>query len=291
MIGTADLPLLSIFVAVAETASFSEAARKLGVSKSSVSRGVARLEAAVGAELVHRTTHDVALSTAGAALYERTAPLLVSLGQAVGSLPEREEQPSGDLRITAPNDFGALILADVLTRFSARYPSVRVDVHLTIRLVDLIGEGFDIAIRAAQKLKDSSLALRRLSPVEIGVFASPGYLARRGAPRTLGDAEHDWVLHRGVTRLSGLTTVKPRILCDDFFFAREAARAGAGIALLPRFIGEPFVETGDLARVLPGHRLRLGEFVLLYPAARKPPRKVAAFRDFLLESLKAHPIG
>jgi molybdenum-dependent DNA-binding transcriptional regulator ModE len=123
-------------VAVAETGSFSEAARRLELPKSSVSRGVASLEAWVGAPLLHRTTRHVSLSTAGAALYERAAPLLASLKEAVGTLPEREEGPSGELRLTAPHDMGATFLPEVIARFTAPYPSVRVDCRLTNRNVD-----------------------------------------------------------------------------------------------------------------------------------------------------------
>jgi DNA-binding transcriptional LysR family regulator len=162
-----DLDLLRFFVTVAETASFSVAARKLGVTKSSVSRGVAALEAALGAQLLHRTTRTVALSTAGSELYQRTAPALAAIRAALGSLPERDEHPSGILRITAPNDLGATLLSEVTVRFLARYPQVKVDVRLTNRKVDLVAEGFDLAVRAATgKLADSSLlrGRRQLPP-------------------------------------------------------------------------------------------------------------------------------
>src|SRR5512133_2422779 len=139
--GTMDLNGLTLFEAVARTASFS-AAKELGLPKSTVSRGVARLEAEVGAQLLFRTTRQVALSEAGTALYDRIAPLLRSVKSAIGELPEREEEPSGTLRVTAPVDLGVLFLADVVTRYTARYPSVSVDLHLTGRVVDLVGEGF-----------------------------------------------------------------------------------------------------------------------------------------------------
>src|SRR5262249_8893935 len=161
--------------------SFSGAAEKLGVSKATVSRAIASLEKRVRAELVHRTTRQVALSTAGIALYERAAPHLASLKQAVCSLPEIEQGPSGELRITAPVDLGAALLPETIARFTLRHPSVRVDARITNRVVDLIGEGFDLAIRAAgPKLKDSSLVARPLSAVEAHLYASPTYLARRG---------------------------------------------------------------------------------------------------------------
>src|SRR6516162_9126880 len=132
---TMSLELLTSFIAVAETSSFSAAAERLGTSKATVSRAIARLEEGVGAELVHRTTRRVALSTAGIALYERAAPHLAQLRSAVCSLPELEEAPSGELRITAPIDIGATLLPEVVARFTLRYPAVRVDARLTNRVV------------------------------------------------------------------------------------------------------------------------------------------------------------
>ena len=315
--GTIDLELVAQFIAVAEAGSLSAAAARLGLAKSSLSRNLHHLEAAVGAELLHRSTRRLALSTAGAALYERAAPLVGALADAVRSLPEREEAPSGELRVTAPVDLGVLLLADVIARFTARHPAVRVDLHLTARKVDLIGEGFDLAIRAtAGRMRDSSLAMRRLSPVEAQLYAAPTYLARRGPVREPGDTAHDWVEFRPWharrelrlydvqrTSTSSDPTVAfprslrersgphPRLRCDDFFFVREALKAGAGVGWLPSFLAEPYLATGELQRVLPGERLSLGGFVLLYPSVKRLPRKVTAFRDFLLEAVRARPLA
>ncbi|MCY1083222.1 LysR family transcriptional regulator [Archangium lansingense] len=290
-----DLNLLGLFVAVAETGSFSEAARKLGLPKSSVSRGVVSLEASVGTQLLHRTTRHVSLSTAGAALYERAAPLLASLKEAVGSLPEREEAPSGELRLTAPHDMGATFLSEVIARFTARYPSVRVDCRLTNRNVDLVAEGFDLALRAAgTKLADSSLMVRRLGALDVQLFASPMYLARRGTPRTPEDlTEHDFVAFRGLKYLSelGISEKHARVLADDMLFIREAVKAGAGIAVLPTFLAQADVTSGQLVRVLPRYTQPSTTLVMLHPRAQHVPRKVSAFRDFLLEFLKGRPLS
>jgi len=290
-----DLNLLGLFVTVAETGSFSEAARRLGLPKSSVSRGVVKLEAAVGAQLLHRTTRHVSLSTAGAALYERVSPLLASLTKAVGTLPEREEAPSGELRLTAPHDMGATFLPEVIARFTARYPSVRVDCRLTNRNVDLVAEGFDLALRASgTKLADSSLMLRRLGTLDVQLFASPTYLARRGTPRAPEDlAQHDFVAFRGLPYLRelGLSEKSARVLADDMLFLREAVKAGAGIAILPTFLAQADVTAGQLVRVLPRHTQRSTSLVMLYPRTQHVPRKVSAFRDFLLEFLKGRPLS
>jgi DNA-binding transcriptional LysR family regulator len=293
MNATVDLDLVAQFLAVAETSSFSAAAKKLGVTKGTVSRGVARLEELVGAELLHRTTRQVALSTAGAALYERTAPQIAAVQQAVGSLPEREERPSGELRITAPVDLGSALLGEVTARFVARFPEVRFDVHLTNRRVDIVGEGFDLALRALPKLpKDSSLVMRRLGQGELGFYASSAYVARRGVPRSVGDPNHEWVWFRSLPPAAvGLKgPFAPRILCDDFYFLREAVRAGAGVGALLPYIAEPSVATGELVRVLAATRVGRASLYLVYPSRKNVPRKVTAFRDFLVGWIGTHPL-
>jgi DNA-binding transcriptional LysR family regulator len=159
-----------------------------------------------------------------------------------------------------------------------------VDVRLTNRNVDLVAEGFDAALRAATKpLKDSSMVARKVAPVELHLFASPTYLARRGSPRTIEEArEHDWVAFRGLREIDA---ARKRIVADDFFFVLEAVRAGAGIGMLPSFLAQHHLSSGQLVRVLPRVFHPGGNFVLLYPKARHVPRKVTAFRDFLLETL------
>ncbi|HET9554657.1 MAG TPA: LysR substrate-binding domain-containing protein [Anaeromyxobacteraceae bacterium] len=291
-----DLNLLTTFEAVARAGRFSAAARELGMPKSSVSRGVARLEAALGVQLVFRTTRQVSLTAAGTALYDRLTPLLASVRSALVAMPEREEQPSGELRVTAPVDLGVLFLAEVVTRFTTRYPAVTVDLHLTGRVVDLVGEGFDVALRVASSLEDSTLVVRKAAAITVQVFASPLYLARRGTPRTEADlAEHDWVVFRsgpqklrvagprGAPGLGG----RGRIVADDLLFVRDAVRAGAGLGLLPAFVAEPDVAAGTLVRVVPRYERTAGTLHIVTPAARHVARKVTAFRDLVLEHLEA----
>ena len=284
----APYQLLSAFVAVAEQASFTKAARKLGIGKGTVSRAVAELERQLGTELLHRTTHTVALSTAGVALYERTAPHLAALNVAVLRLPESASEPSGELRLTAPHDFGVAVLPELLLQFARRYPKISLDVWLTNTNIDLVKEGFDLAIRAGPALKDSTLAARRLGGGRVGFFASPEYLARRGKPKEPNDADHDWLLHRALRRyVKPFQSGTPRILCDDMLLIRELARKGAGIGLLPLAFAAPYVQDGSLEEVpvsLPGGSP--GGLFLVYPSSGEVPRKVAAFRDFLLDWLK-----
>ncbi len=288
-----DLNLLTIFEAVARTASFSAAARELRLPKSSVSRGVARLEGDLGVQLLIRTTRQVSITAAGTALYDRTAPLLRSMSAAIGELPEGQEEPSGTLRVTAPVDLGGALLAEVVTRYTARYPAVSVELHLTGRVVDLVAERFDVALRVGMKLEDSSLVVRRVTPIVLRLFASPLYLARRGTPRSEADlAGHEWVVFRSgpqKLRVTGAREVagsQGRIECDDLLFVRDAVRAGAGLGLLPEFLAESQVAAGTLVRVLPRFERQAGQLHVVTPAAKHVPRKVVAFRDLVVELLR-----
>jgi DNA-binding transcriptional LysR family regulator len=288
-----DYKLLAIFVAVAEEASFSMAARKLGLGKGTVSRAISTLEDLLGAELIHRNTRRVALSTAGTELYERTARHLVALDAAVCELPERSDQPSGQLRMTAPHDFGVIVLPHIISQFSKRYPDVRFDVHLGNARVDLVAEGFDLAIRASgARLEDSSLTARRLASAGIAFYAAPSYLARRGRPRHVGETGHDWVIHPRARAIWAIwkapRDAAGRVACDDMFLIRELLREGVGVGVLPRFLAEPYVRDGLLEAVpLADSGLRdKSFFFLVYPSRGQVPRKVTAFRDFLLERLK-----
>jgi DNA-binding transcriptional LysR family regulator len=159
--------------------------------------------------------------------------------------------------------------------------------------VDLVGEGFDVALRVASRLEDSSLIVRRAAPLPLQLFASPLYLARRGTPRTEEELEeHDWVVFRGgpqklrVAPVRAATARPPRIICDDFLFVRDAVRTGVGIGLLPTVVAEPDVLSGSLVRIVPRFERAGGSIYIVTPAAKHVPRKVVAFRDLILEMLK-----
>jgi DNA-binding transcriptional LysR family regulator len=287
-----DLNLLAVFEAVARTSSFSTAARELGIPRSSASRAIARLEDRLRVQLLFRTTRRVSLSPAGTVLYDRLSPLLRAVKASVGELPETEEAPSGTLRVTAPVDLGVLFLAEVVTRYTTRYPAVSVDLHLTGRVVDLVGEGFDVALRAATRLADSTLVVRRAAPIVLHLYASPLYLARRGTPR--GEQEldaHDWVVFRGGPEKLRAPAPRrepqrARVVCDDLLFVRDAVRAGAGLGFLPTFVADPDRVVGTLVRVLPRLERPAGSLYIVTPPAKHVPRKVAAFRELVVELLE-----
>ncbi|MEM6995210.1 MAG: LysR family transcriptional regulator [Myxococcota bacterium] len=290
-----DYRLLANFAAVAEQRSFTKAARRLGLAKGTVSRGIAELERQLSTELLHRTTQRVALSTAGEALYDRIQPHLRGLDEAMAESPDAAATPSGRLRITAPPDFGGAVLPEVLATFARRFAEISFDVRLTNEQVDLVAEGYDLGIRASAALKDSTLKARRLSTVELGCFASPTYVARCGRPTTFADPEWDWILHTAVRGMKKKSRRKagadPRFVCDDFFAIRDLACAGAGIGMMPSFVATPLVRDGLLQEIsLREPPALTGRLFLVYPSRGQVPSKVVAFRDFLLKWLERAPL-
>lgn len=295
---------LDVFVRVIEAESMSAAARSLGVPKSTVSRAVSRLEDALRVRLLQRTSRALAATDAGRALFAEAQPHVLALRNATDVVSALVETPRGVLRVTAPNDLATMFLADVFTRFVQRYPDVSLEVVLTPRTVDLVAEGFDVAIRAGT-LRDSSLVARKVADAESAVYAAPSYLARRGTPKSPEElAAHDCVLfrpQRGRARWTLETAgragerekvvvdVTGRIGGDDFGFVRAAVLAGAGIGLMPVFLGQDEVKQGRLVRLFPQVATRVGAMYLVHASGRHVPRKIVVFRDFLVEAFRGLP--
>lgn len=290
-----DFNRIAVFVRVVEERGFTAAARALGLPKSSISRSVALLEAALGVRLLHRSTRSVTLTEAGAAFHERASRGLAGVEQAAAVVTDLQSVVQGSIRITAPVDLGVALLAPLSARFLQRYPGVHLDVVLTGRVVDLVEEGFDLALRIGP-LRDGAIIARKIGPVESSLLASPRYLARAGVPTSLGDlAAHRAILFRAtggraawtLKGPSGLETVvvKGPIAVDELGFVRRAVQAGIGIGLLPAFLCRREIEKGRLVRVLPGYVEPGNVLHLVYPSARYLPHRVAVLRDFLVEAL------
>jgi DNA-binding transcriptional LysR family regulator len=294
-----DLNDLAVFVRVAERQAFAKVARDYGVPTSTISRTVARLEQSIGTRLFQRTTRSLRLTDAGNELFRSVAPAVATLREAARSADGVREQPQGRLRVTMANDLGATVFGDVIVDFVARYPQVDVELELTARTVNLIEEGFDVALRAGH-LKSSSLVARKIVDLEAQLFAAPAYLQRFGCPADLRDLQqHACVLFRArdrratwVLAASDKTErveVRGRIGCDDFAFARSAVLAGGGIGLIPRALCTNEIASGRLVRVLPPWCFTGPALYLVYPTARHLPAKVSVFRDFLVERLAPKP--
>lgn len=289
-----DLEAVRVFVQVVQSASFTAAAKQLGLPKSTVSRRVAQLEAQLGVRLLHRTTRKLSLTDAGELYFSRASGVIMELEAAERDVLTMQASPRGRLRITAPADFSSL--AAVVSRFQSAHPEVEVFASMTQRRVDLVGEGFDLALRAGP-LDDSTLIARRLAMLRSGLYASPDYLAAHGEPTDTGGLSgHRLVLfsrrdNRGMWTLfdaSGEATVvavDAALAGDDYAYVHNAVLSGAGIGLLPFFIGQPSVAAGTLRRVLPGIEGPHAPLNAVYPSPQHLTPKVRAFIDFASEAL------
>jgi DNA-binding transcriptional LysR family regulator len=289
---------LAIFVRVVEHAGFASAARELGVPTSTVSRTIARLEATTRTRLLHRTTRTVKPTGEGRELYASAADAVTTLRSAARAIEPATRKPKGRVRVAAPNDLCATFLADVLVAFMDRYPLVQLDFVLANQHANLVEEGFDVAIRAAARLGDSSLVARKLGQLELRLYASPGYLAKHGTPASAPELrdhrcvlfrakelERTWLLHgpKGDESID----VSGRIGGDDFSFVHGIVRAGGGIGVLPHLNASREEENGTLVRVLPELTLRGALLHVLYPSAHNLPARVTVFRDFVVAAYEA----
>jgi DNA-binding transcriptional LysR family regulator len=288
------------FVRVAEGSGLTPAARALGVPKSTVSRALARLERRLGVRLVQRTTRALALTDAGRAYYERVRGAVAGVLDATADVVDMGQEARGTIRITAPADLGEALLAESVARFSEAYREVRFEVVLTQRVVDLVAEGFDLALRVAP-LADSSLVARKVGAADLGVFASPDYLAKRGTPSKVADlAAHDVIRFRalgprlvlqGPRGAEEAVVVDGPVQADELLFVQRLASLGGGIGVLPLFFASCDAERRGLVRVLADWALRGPVVRLVAPSARQEPRRVRLFRDFLLAHAKERGFG
>lgn len=295
-----SLTEISIFVKVVELSSFTAAADALEMSQPVVSKAVTRLEEKLGARLLNRTTRRLSLTEAGAELYRRSARALAEIEDAELEVARFQTEPRGTLRVSAPTSFSILHLGPALQTFTERFPSVSVEMHLDDRQVDLVEEGYDLAIRIA-RLQDSNLIARKLAPCRQVLCASPSYLAKRGVPERPEDLlEHNCIVYSLVStprewRLidsNSETSVVPingALTSNNGLLNRSAAIAGAGIVLLPAFyIGEE-LRSGQLKAVLTEFKLAELAIYAVYPERRNLTPKVRAFVDFLAATLGPVP--
>lgn len=291
-----DFEGLAIFARVVEEQSFAAAARTLGLSVATVSRGISRLEERLGARLLNRTSRQLALTEFGRAVAERASRIYRDAAEVEGSARELSTRPRGLIRLAVPMSFGLRWVAPILPEFFRAYPEVSIDLHLSDASVDLVGQGFDAALRIAVQLAPSLVA-RRLCSVSRFIVAAPGYLKQHGRPehpRDLngrdclgyayraksdvwrlanGEGEEETITPSGRLRVTNADALVPTVL------------AGLAIAELPEFIASEYLRDKRLEVILPDWTLQLGGLYFVTPTARARPAKVEALAGFLSEHL------
>lgn len=289
-----SLDLYAVFARVGETGSFTRAARELGMSKATVSKQVSALERALGAPLVARTTRKAALTEIGVQVLRRAQRMVEEAEAAREEAGEARAAARGRLRISAPLSFGMRYLAPILGDFLAAYPEITVDLALEDRTVDLIGEGFDAALRV-RAMDDSSLVARQLERIESHLLAAPSYLEARGVPARPEDLADHACLHYtnlasgAVWRFEGPESQKASVRVAGPFCANNGelilamAEAGRGVALSPDFLCWRSEREGGLVRLLPEWRPPTLALHLLTAPGRGMPRKLRAFSDFIAD--------
>lgn len=281
---------MEAFLVVVEAGSFTAAATRLSVTKSYVSRLVGRLEDRIGARLLQRTTRQLTLTEVGRTYYERCSEAMLLLKEAEAEAAELQSSPQGRLRISLPAAFTVDYLVSPLAEFKSRYPQLIVEALLADRKVDILAEGFDVAVRIGD-LPDSSLVARRLTSADRGVYASPHYLRSHSPIETPEDlARHDGLLYSyhampATWRMKGpdreaLIEVTGSLFSNHGAVLVEAACQGLGLLFLPIFITAASVRTGRLVRVLPEWKFPV-TVAAVFPNARHVPAKVRLFVDFL----------
>lgn len=291
-----DLANLRAFARIADLGSISAAARALRMPKSSVSRALVRLEEAVGSVLVERTTRHLRLTDAGLLLQRHAARILDDVGEAENALGGLVGHPQGDLRVSVPFTFAAGPLAHILPSFLERYPDIRVLLTIDNRVVDILGEDYDVAIRIGP-LVPSELIARRLTSLALWPCASPQYLEGRPSIAEPADLrQHAVIGHKASREMwpfrsrSGHDTqveVETRTVAPEPDVVRTMLIAGAGIGILPDFHATAAIDAGQLVRVLPAYEHRSVEVHALYPSRRSLSAKVRVFIDALIGNLPA----
>jgi DNA-binding transcriptional LysR family regulator len=292
-----ELSSLDIFVKVVQTGSFTRAAEQLHSQKAHVSRVVSQLEAELGVRLLERTTRSLALTEIGREFFERAVGILGAAEDARRAVQKAQGEPRGSLRLTCGVEFGLLAVNAWVREYLRRFPEVRADVEMTGRLVDIVHEGFDLAVRVGP-LADSSLAARKLGDLHYGLFAAPRYVQRRGAPdHPDGLAGHELVRFSGsrrrlvwsLSRGHETCAVEPqaRLVVNNSFAVRDAAMDGLGIAQLPLLLAQPEIAAGRLVPVLADWRLPSAPVHAVFASARYLTPKVRAFIDLAVEAFAA----
>ena len=286
---------LLLFARVVDEGSFSRAAERLELPKSTVSRHIAALEAQLGERLLLRTTRKLTVTDFGRSVLEHARHVAEDVEAASSLAQSRQVEPSGRLRVSMPGDLAYMAFGPLLAAFVARYPKIALEVDLSPRFVDLIGENIDVAIRMGDLRDDASLAARTIATFSMSLYASPAYLEKHGAPsepealmehdtlRVLGRTGEPmpWVLSRGDQRWEGIPP--GRVTANSPGLLMNLAREGAGIVVANDHFVEPFVQSGELVPVLADWRLPSVDAWAVFPGRRLMPARTRVFLDAMQE--------
>ena len=295
-----NLADIAVFVRVVQRGSFTLAAQELTLSRAAVSKYVSRLEERLGSRLLNRTTRRLSLTEAGAALFEASRAAIERIEEAEGAIARFQKAPRGRLRVSAPMSFGILHLGEVIAGFARAHPGVTLDMRLDDRFVNLVEEGFDVAIRIGT-LTDSSLVARKLATTQTVACASPAYLAERGEPETPEDlAAHECLLYSYLSSANVWRFTAPdgreipvavggSFRINNGIVLAEAAAAGHGVLMSPTFYVGPLIRTGRLKRILAGYALPTLGIHAVYAQTPHVPPKVRAFVDYLVQRFGRKP--
>lgn len=288
---------MQAFVTVVDQGGFTDAARKMGVSKSAVSKHVSALEQRLAVRLLNRTTRRVSPTEIGLAYYDRAQAVLHDAAEADNMVTSMQETPKGSLRISVPVSFGVNQLSTAVARFLCAYPEIDIHMVLDDRFVELVAEGFDMAIRVG-RLEDSSLKARKLAEAATVLVASPDYLAGNGTPKSIDELCDHRLLHytnlasgnfwklRSASGEERQIRVGGRLTANNGDSLLKAAEAGLGIAMLPSFILRDSLETGRLVEILPDNAPEPIGIYALYPEGRFTQPKLRALIDFLADHFR-----
>lgn len=294
-----ELQNMMVFATVLETGSFSRAADKLGIAKSSVSKKISELERDMGVRLIQRSTRKLNMTEEGEALYQHCRQIRQQLELARQDLSRYRGAPQGTLRIGVSPLFGNTVIAPLIPAFQELYPEVAVELHYSEQMADLIGEGYDLSLRMGS-LADSSLVAVELFTVQSVLCAAPAYLDRHGRPQHPGDIEQHnflrWlapnrppymslVFHKGSRQFS--SKIRSQFSSNDAQATREVAINGGGLSLLPNYSVYQQIQAGELELLLADYRVHEFPVSLVYPQRKQIPPKVRAFSDYLKERLQA----
>jgi len=304
-----DLNRIQYFVSVVECKSYTKASKRLGVPKSTLSRHIQALEADLNLRLLNRSTRQLSTTHSGSQYYQSCLPLISSLQQAQNAILDDQINIKGELRITMAYEVGSSLLVDILPEFIKRYPQISFELHFSTENLNLIEEGFDLAIRIGQQLDDSSYIAKKLASPKLGLFASADYIHSHPPIKQLDDlhAHNHLLMNMGQSALyiegrPPFVRETSALSSNSLMFNKDMCKQGLGIAMLPLVLCRQEVQSGELLPILPDTPLISPNMYAVYPSRNHPSPALTAFIDYISEQIRdaqhmkhfkdpAHPVS